>query len=704
MTDLTDYEWKHAQQVIASARRPAISFDNAIVYDIETFPNTITFAMECLNNDTRAVWEISQYRDDRRQLIEFYNWLNTTQTVMIGFNNIGFDYPVIHDLFCNPNVSVDQLYQKAMSIINSFGDRNNHTIWADRRFAPQLDLFKLNHFDNPAKSTNLKALQINTRAPSVVDMPVENGKMLTPEEIAGALIPYNFHDVSETKRFAHLCRDAIQFRAGLIPQFGIDVLSWNDTKIGEHMLISRLGNDLCYDYSTGRKTPRQTPRTRVAFNDLIFPYVHFTHPEFNRILNYFRSIVLTAHDIKDIGKENPNIKTKGVFKDLSAMVNGFEFVYGVGGIHGSVSSKKIIATDEWLIRDIDVASLYPSIAIANGVAPAHLGKFFSEVYAEIPRERKEWQKKKGKKCTEANALKLAANGAYGKSNSKYSPLFDPQFMLTITVNGQLMLSMMAEKLMTVPTLSIIQINTDGITYFVHKNHEPQAAAFCKEWESVTRLTLEDANYKRMWIRDVNNYVAESFDGSLKMKGAYWSPDPLRYAESINEQQPPAWHKDLGNCVSVRAAVAAMVQGVDPEIFIKLTRNPYDFMKRVKVNRSDLLVVGDQRQQRNTRYFISRRGGDMVKHSPPTGKMGAFKRKNGVTEHEYNRVMKETGGAWDGRVCTGKASDPKTWGVYKERATAIERGYKVTVCNNVSDFDFENVDYSYYINEAKKLII
>ena len=32
-------------------------------------------------------------------------------------------------------------------------------------------------------------------------------------------------------------------------------------------------------------------------------------------------------------------------------------------------------------------------------------------------------------------------------------------------------------------------------------------------------------------------------------------------------------------------------------------------------------------------------------------VGCYKRKNGVTEAEYNRVMAETGGQWDERVCT-----------------------------------------------------
>ncbi|MDZ7906352.1 MAG: hypothetical protein U5N55_11680 [Cypionkella sp.] len=78
------------------------------------------------------------------------------------------------------------------------------------------------------------------------------------------------------------------------------------------------------------------------------------------------------------------------------------------------------------------------------------------------------RKTKGK-CQEANSLKLAANGTYGKTNDKFSALFDPKHTMAVTINGQLLLSMLAERLMGVPSLRIIQVNTDGITYYIHES-------------------------------------------------------------------------------------------------------------------------------------------------------------------------------------------------------------------------------------------
>jgi hypothetical protein len=534
------------------------------------------------------------------------------------------------------------------------------------------------------------------RSPSVEDMPIAHGTILTQQDIDTQIIPYNMHDVSETKQFAHFSMEALNFRATLVKDFGVDVMNWNDTKIGEQMIIKRLGDDLCYDRSSGKRQMRQTPRYKIPLQDIIFPYIYFHNPEFQRIHMYLASQVLKPDEIGDA--ESTNIVTKGVFTNLKANVGDVDFVFGLGGVHGSLERKRVVATEEWLIRDIDVEGLYPNIFIKNRVAPAHLGEAFLNVYSEIPLERKKWQKEKGKKCPEANALKLAANGVYGKSNSQYSPFYDPQCTMTITINGQLMLCMLAERLVNIPTLQILQINTDGITYYIHRDYEPLAAAQCREWEALTKLTLEDANYKRMWLRDVNSYIAEGFDGKMKLKGAYWTPDPLDYVGSISTCQPPAWHKDLSNPVSVRAAVAHMVHGVDIEAYIRLCTNPYDFMCGVKIKGADSLFWGEKKMGKNTRYYVTHDGAQLVKHGTALGPVGAYKKGRDVPDSLYNQVMKETGGQWDERVCTKNRSK------YELRETQLQASYNVTVCNDVNHFRFENINYGWYIQEAAKLVI
>lgn len=187
---------------------------------------------------------------------------------------------------------------------------------------------------------------------------------------------------------------------------------------------------------------------------------------------------------------------------------------------------------------------------------------------------------------------------------------------------------------------------------------------------------------------------------LKLKGAYQFPDPLDYANSISNSSPPGWHRDLSALVVPQAAVAAMVDNIPPETFIRLHTNRFDFMLRAKVNRTDRLMLGDVEQQKTMRYYIAHHGAPLIKISPPVagGVIGHFKRANGVTKAHYDAVMTETGGAWDERVCTKNKS------TYEERRTALQAGWIVAECNDISTFRFENLNYDWYIAEARKLII
>lgn len=679
----------------------SLTLENAVVYDCETFPNVFTLAMETLNQDVSSVWEISHYRDDRAALFQWFEYLRQTQTPMIGFFSEKFDYPLIHWIFHNPNCTVEQIYEQSRRLASNFQGFGG-TVWERDRFTPQIDLFKIHHFDNKAKTTSLKALQFNMRSPTVVDSPVEFGTMMTAEQVDRDVIPYNKHDVKETKRFAHYSLPAIEFRIGLIGQLGnhpLEVLNYNDVKIGSKMFEERLGDQLCYDRSSGRKEKRQSPRYRIALGEIIFPYIRFNNPEFQRVLDFMRAQVLTPEDLED---PDAPIKTKGVFKGLIAHVGGLDFVFGTGGMHASAEKQRFIATPEWPLRDIDVKALYPSIAIANSLYPEHLGPSFVDIYRGISAERD-----LHKKGTVQNAtLKLANNGPWGQSNNKYSPFYDPKYAMTIPINGQLMICMLAEWLLTVPTIQLIQVNTDGITYRIHRDHMDAAKAIEKQWEAFTCLKLEDADYARMFIRDVNNYIAEPVTPAgqneppkYKLKGAYWHPDPFDYAESISKASPPCWYKDLGNIVSIRAANAAMLHGIDPEAYIRAHSDPFDFMCRVKVERGSNLYLGGQPIQGTTRYYVARSGSPMTKVSPPKGEIGAFKRANKISDQDFNRVMAEIGpGVWDERIHTKNKSK------YEMVTTAIEAGWKIAECNDARNFHFDNVDYSYYLNEAKKLII
>jgi hypothetical protein len=95
---------------------------NDWIYDIETYPNVFTTAFEHAQSPLRLAFEISDQRNDSREIIEFLYLLKNTDARMVGYNNLGFDYPVLHTLIRMGKSDAATLYQKAMAIINSQDD------------------------------------------------------------------------------------------------------------------------------------------------------------------------------------------------------------------------------------------------------------------------------------------------------------------------------------------------------------------------------------------------------------------------------------------------------------------------------------------------------------------------------------------------------------------------------------------------------
>ena len=100
------------------------------------------------------------------------------------------------------------------------------------------------------------------------------------------------------------------------------------------------------------------------------------------------------------------------------MLGGIPHTLGLGGLHSVSQSEIFDAGDDFILRDDDVASLYPSIAIENKLYPAHLGPAFIEVYKQIKDDRIA-AKKAGNKLKN-ETYKLAINGLTGNLQSPFS--------------------------------------------------------------------------------------------------------------------------------------------------------------------------------------------------------------------------------------------------------------------------------------------
>lgn len=608
------------------------------IYDIETYPNVFTLAAECVDAPVRMMFEVSPWKDDSPSLIGFLSHLASTKARMIGFNNLSFDYPIIHMIMKMGKVCPSTVYQKAQAMINAQDseDRWTHSVYPSDRMIEQLDLMKVHHFDNKAKATSLKMLEFNMRADNVEDLPFPVGTVLTADQTA-QLKHYNQHDVAMTKAFYLSSLDMIKFREELTTKFQRDFMNHNDTKIGKDYFVMQLeaAGVPCYDYGPDGRTPKQTKRPVIKLVDAILPWISFDHPEFKRVLTWLKGQTIT--------------ETKGVFKDLTATVRGLEYVFGLGGIHGSVESRVIEATDEMMIVDIDVESYYPSTAIAQRFKPAHYPDVFCDIYANLKEQRKKYPKG----SAENAMLKLALNGVYGDSNNQFSVFYDPLMTMQITLNGQLLLCYLIERLLdNVAGLSVIQANTDGITVLLPRSEKHIFDIVVQGWEDMTYLKMEQVEYNRMFIRDVNNYIAETVSGKRKLKGAY--------------MYDRGWHQDHSALVVPKVAEKVLLEGAPLRETVENWPDIMDFMMRIKVPRSSHLSIefaGEQLPlQRITRYVVSKTGGSLFKWMPPL---------KGKTD----------------------------W-----RKIGAQCGWKVTPCNDIKLASRDDIDYEYYIQEVEKLCL
>lgn len=612
---------------------------DAYVHDIENYPNVFLFGAIHALTETPYIFEISHRRDDRQAFYLFTEYLREYRAEEVGYNNLGYDYPVQHSILNNiMYITNADIYKKGDSIINA-GDENRfaHMVWEKDWIVPQLDLYKIHHFDNQAKRTSLKTLEFNMRMENIEDLPFTPGTYLTDSQI-DTLRQYLMHDLKATLMFYKHSKKLIDFRRELSAKYGRNFMNHNDTKIGKDYFIMELEKSGIQCFEPGSRKPRQTHRPSIALNSVIFPYVRFEQPEFNRVLNWLRQQVIT--------------ETKGVFTDLSADINGFSFDFGTGGIHGSIESQTIRSTENYVIIDLDVASFYPNLAISNELYPAHLGKQFCTIYKNVYDMRSSYPK-----GTPENAmLKLALNGVYGDSNNVYSPFYDPAYTMAITINGQLLLCMLAEELLKIPGLSMIQANTDGLTVYVPRVFTGQVEQVRHAWEKLTRLQLEEAIYDVMFIRDVNNYIAVYEGGKkVKRKGAYCHSVDL------------GWHQNHSMQVVAKAAEAALVHNKDIRDFITSHEDIHDFMLVTKVPRNSKLLWGDKQVQNITRYYVSTDGAPLTKVMPPLAKSLKL--------------------------------NPDA----PERRMSVCKGWLTTECNDMKRFNRTTLNYDFYIKEAEKLV-
>ena len=606
---------------------------NHWIMDYETLSNCFVGVFQHYKEDTRKVFVVHRLRNDFPQLIEFLLGNAAKGEWHISFNGLAFDSQITQFLLLEHKrlmaLDVDELvseiYAKAQGIIERQDGREFSEYPEKDLLIKQIDVFKLNHWDNPAKRSSLKWIQYSMDWENLLDMPISHTTAILTTEQIRTIVEYCINDVNSTREIYLKSRDQIALRMALSKEYDLELYSASEPRISRELFLHFLSKIIKmrkYDIKQLR-----TIRSEIKVSDIILPYIRFERPEFNMMLKFFNNLVINANETK--GGLKHHIRYKGITTD-----------FGLGGLHGCTNPGVYEAKDGMIIMTSDVTSFYPNLAIRNKWAPAHLPKEeFCQLYEWFFEERKKIPKKDPKNYV----YKIILNSTYGLSNDINSFLYDPQFTMQITINGQLSLAMLYEMICEgIPGAIPLMQNTDGLETMIPAEYKDKYLEICKRWEEITQLQLEHDQYQKVILADVNNYIAvgewkkvtkEDYDKALQNFQSYGKKeDDSYYLASTKckgrfEVSDLALHKNKSYMIIPMALFNYFVKGMKPQDSLLLNRNILDYCAGVKGKGEwefwETCVIDGKiiksKLQKTVRYYVSRKGCKIVKTSEADGR-------------------------------------------------------------------------------------
>ena len=638
-----------------------------LVYDIEVFQNIFHCAIKDTETGKITLFEISNRKNQLQELVEFFkefenvegSWNNSyttdyqfnTNKIFAGYNNIHYDNPIINYIIDYYNIMKDKTYIEicksifnlSKTILNSKeGEEGIWKKWKYQQWFESFDLLTMLY--STQLRVGLKEMQVTMQYPNVQEF-VYDWDIPLVESKFDEMIQYNINDVESTSELLDRCKKDIELRIAIEDEYGVRVLSKDGVNIGMKIITQK------YLEKTGQTwwdiKDLRSPMDKIPLKDVILPFVKYDSPILKDMLDTLK-------------KQTVSPGRKGY--EYKFIFNNLRYTIGVGGIH-SVNDPEIIIPkeDEYLI-DCDVASLYPSMLIQHKFYPKHLGPEFLEIYSKIREERLE-AKHNGDKVKN-ETLKFALNGLSGNLQNEHNFCYSPFAVMQIRVNGQLLLLMLAEKLVEIGC-KIIQANTDGLFLICKKNKYEEYQKVCKEWEKLTKLELEEDRFEAMYQYAINDYIAVK-EGYHKTKDKKLIKTKGMFITEV------LLGKGLSPKIIPEAIINYFVDNIPVEETIKNCKDIRKFLKAEKTGKQWTVEYNDKIQQRINRFYVSNNGYYLWK----------FKTDSGVKE--YQNMLK---------------------------------GYAVTLHNTFySDEDLQwkyaqgetfesiyDINYNYYISQCKKII-
>lgn len=619
------------------------------VYDIEVFQNI--FHCSAKNTETNDIYkfEISERKNQLRDLVKFFKQVDKYITwgdyyttninipanvIFCGYNNLHYDNPIINyiieyeDKLMQYNIPTicSSIFNLSKTITTSSED--NIDAWKHWKYQIWFDTFDiLTMLYSNKLRVGLKEIQVTMQYPNVQEFVCDWTKPL-PLEDFNSMIDYNINDIESTSELLNRCKKDVDLRIAIEDEYGVRVLSKDGVNIGMKILTQK------YLEKTGLTwqdiKDLRSPMSVIPLKDVILPFIKYDSPILQRVLDDMKNQIVSP------GRKG--YENKFVFNNLRYSV-------GVGGIHSVNSPEIIIPRDDEMLIDIDVASLYPSMLIEYEFYPKHLGKEFLEVYKQIKDERIE-AKHNGDKVKN-ETLKLALNGLSGNLQNEHNFCYSPFAVMQIRINGQLLLLMLAEKLTQIGC-RIVQANTDGLFVLLKKDAYSKVNSICREWEQLTKLTLEEDRFKAMYQYAINDYFAITEDNKVKEKGMFITTVKLG--------------KGLTPKIIPKAVISFFKDGISVEDTIKNCTDIRDFLMSEKTGKQWHVEYMNEEQQRTNRFYASTNGGYLWK----------WKYSNDSDAKSYQNMLTASG---------------------------------VTLLNKFDDKPIKErkINYRYYIMEAYKII-
>jgi hypothetical protein len=346
---------------------------------------------------------------------------------------------------------------------------------------------------------------------------------LTEEELA-LTVKYCIHDVDATEKLCEIRRDYLRTKLNL----------GRRANIGDFKSLSATNAKLTAMMLGAVKREWHDGRDYVYPPNLDLSLIP------KEILEFFNTI----HDL--------SIPDNVLFKTFKVItIGGMPCKYAWGGVHGSLTRYYEEATEERVIQNRDVSSLYPSLIEGYNYLSRNVPD--PQLFYDIRKDRIR-AKHEGDKQT-ATDLKLPLNTVSGAQENRYNDLYDPLPTRSLRISGQLFLTMLTMQLLNAcKTIKLLNLNTDGLMYSIDKSELPLVDEIASAWERQTKFELETDDIAKVWIKDVNNLLFVDTKGKVKKVGGY-----LNYGISVKG----AWSINNNATIVKQATADYFVHGTPP---------------------------------------------------------------------------------------------------------------------------------------------